>query len=407
MIELLLCSLVTILPDYLYRRYRQGRRFGYEINFYTVWFELRWGIISCLMLTVSLITVIFYFHPSTKVVTSVYRTISILPEVGGRVAEVYVTMNDRVKAGQPLFRLVSAQQEAAVETARRTIREVDAASEVSKSELASVDGQIRQAEAAHRQAKRELETKLELQRRSPNTVAAREIEKLEVEVDRLQGAIDAATAGKLTLQTKLSALLPAQKATAESALARAQVDLDRTVIRADVDGMVQQFALRPGDIVNPMVRSAGVLVPTSQRSLLAAGFDQIEAQVMQKGMIAEVTCIGRPFGVIPVVVTEVQDVISSGQIRATEQVIDTLQLARPGTLTVLLEPLYAGGLDGVPPGGSCIANAYTNHHDEIARAGFLRGLFLHAVDATAVVHAAILRIQAMVLPVQILVFSGH
>ena len=66
MLEVLLCSLLTILPDYLYRRYRQGKRFGHEITFFSVWFELRFGIITCLMLTVALITVIFYYHPSTK-----------------------------------------------------------------------------------------------------------------------------------------------------------------------------------------------------------------------------------------------------------------------------------------------------------------------------------------------------
>ena len=44
MLELMLCSLVTILPDYLYRRYRQGKRIGHEITLYSVWFELRWGI---------------------------------------------------------------------------------------------------------------------------------------------------------------------------------------------------------------------------------------------------------------------------------------------------------------------------------------------------------------------------
>ena len=55
MFELLLCSLLTILPDYLYRRYRQGKRFGQEITFYSVWFELRFGITACLMLTVALI----------------------------------------------------------------------------------------------------------------------------------------------------------------------------------------------------------------------------------------------------------------------------------------------------------------------------------------------------------------
>jgi hypothetical protein len=39
--ETLLCSLVTLLPDYLYRRYVQGKRLGKEITFYSVWFELR------------------------------------------------------------------------------------------------------------------------------------------------------------------------------------------------------------------------------------------------------------------------------------------------------------------------------------------------------------------------------
>src|ERR671937_3284640 len=99
MVEVLLCSLVTIFPDYLYRRYVQGKRIGREINLYTMWFELRWGITACLVLTVALITVIFYFHPSTKAVTAVVRTISILPEMNGRVAEVNVGTNDKVEAG--------------------------------------------------------------------------------------------------------------------------------------------------------------------------------------------------------------------------------------------------------------------------------------------------------------------
>ena len=66
MLELMFCSLVTILPDYLYRRYAQGKRFGKEITFFSVWYELRWGITGCLMLTIALITMIFYFHPSTQ-----------------------------------------------------------------------------------------------------------------------------------------------------------------------------------------------------------------------------------------------------------------------------------------------------------------------------------------------------
>jgi hypothetical protein len=131
--------------------------------------------------------------------------------------------------------------------------------------------------------------------------------------------------------------------------------------------------------------------------------------VMKVGMVAEVTCISKPFTVIPMVVTQVQDVVAAGQVRPTDVLIDALQVAKPGSITVVLEPLYGGGLEGVPPGSHCMGNAYTNNHDLLASAdlGFWRRLFLHAVDAVGIVHAVILRIQTLVLPVQTLVFSGH
>ena len=66
MIELFLCSVFTILPDFLYRRYGQGKKIGTDITLYSVWFELRYGITACLFLTVLLLTVILYFHPSTS-----------------------------------------------------------------------------------------------------------------------------------------------------------------------------------------------------------------------------------------------------------------------------------------------------------------------------------------------------
>ena len=93
MLEILLCSLVTILPDYLFRRYYQGKRLGKEITLFSVWFELRWGITACVVLAVCLIVVIFYNHPSTTNVTLFFRTIPIISETTGRVAEVYVGFN--------------------------------------------------------------------------------------------------------------------------------------------------------------------------------------------------------------------------------------------------------------------------------------------------------------------------
>ena len=67
-------------------------------------------------------------------------------------------------------------------------------------------------------------------------------------------------------------------------------------------------------------------------SSLQAGFGQIEAQIMKVGMIAEVTCVSKPFTIIPMVVTDVQDYIAAGQFRGGEQLIDAQNVTRPGTL---------------------------------------------------------------------------
>jgi multidrug resistance efflux pump len=410
MLEIILCSLVTILPDYLYRRYRQGKRFGHEITLFSVWFELRFGIIACLMLTVSLITMIFYYHPSTSSATLYYRTVPIMSEVTGRVAEVHIELSAPVKQGDVIFRLDSAKQEATLLTAKRKIAEIDAAMLAAEADVMKAEGQLQEAKGSLQQAQDELDTKSELQKRNPGIVPQRDIEKLGVAVAGRQGTLDAATASKQSATTRLSALLPAEKASAEAALAEAQVDLDKTFIRAGVDGRVEQFGLRPGDIVNPMIRTAGVLIPDGAgRGTLAAGFGQIEAQVMKVGMVAEATCISKPWTIIPMVVTSVQDYIAAGQFRGGEQLIEAQSTLRPGTILVFMEPIYKGGLDGVTPGSSCVANAYTSNHDLISsgKISSLKSFGLHVVDATGLVHALLLRIQALLLPIQTLVLSGH
>lgn len=410
MLEIILCSLVTILPDYLYRRYRQGKRLGREITLFSVWFELRFGIITCFMLAIALITMIFYFHPSTTSATLYYRTVPIAPETTGRVAEVHVEFSAPVKKGDVIFRLDNSRQQAALRTATAKIAEVDAAMLSAQADIMKAEGQLQEAKGSVQQASDELDVKRELQKRNPGMVPQRDIEKLEVTLAGRQGSLDAATASKQAAMVRVSALLPAEKASAEAALAEAQVDLDKTYIRAGVDGRVEQFGLRPGDIVNPMIRSAGILIPEGAgRRSLAAGFGQIEGQVMKVGMVAEATCISKPWTIIPMVITSVQDYIAAGQFRGGEQLVDTQQSVRPGTILVLMEPIFKGGLEGVTPGSSCIANAYTSNHDRIAakETGAFKGFALHVVDAVGIVHAMLLRIQALLLPIKTLVLSGH
>jgi len=408
MFELLFCSILTILPDYLFRRYVQGKRLGKEITFYSVWYELRYGITCCILLTVGLITLVFYHHPATTNVTMFFRTVPVLPETNGRVAEIYSGFSGRVEKGAPIFKLDSSKQEAAVETAKRKIAEVDAAFAVARSDVLKAEAQIEEAKSAYQQALDELETKQELQRRNSGTVAQRELERLQNLVNGRKSALAAVTESKNAAEIRLTNLLPAEKASAEAALAQADVELEKTVVRAGVTGQLQQFALRVGDIVNPLMRPAGILVPDRQTKSLQAGFGQIEAQVMKVGMIAEVTCISKPWVIIPMVVTYVQEYIPAGQFRGGEQLIDPQQAARPGTIFADMEPLYKGDLDDITPGSSCIANAYSDHHEQIVakETGFIQGVALHAIDAVGLIHALLLRIQAALLPFKLLVFSG-
>ena len=175
MLELIFSALITILPDYLYRHYKQGKRIGHEITLYSVWYELRWGITSCAVLAITLLSVIFYYHPTTSNVTSLFRTVTILSDMPGRVEEVYVANNQDVKAGDPIFRLDTTRQQAAAETAARRIAEIDAALIVGQTELGVTAGNIQAATGSLEQAQDDFERREQMRQRNSGLVSEQEI----------------------------------------------------------------------------------------------------------------------------------------------------------------------------------------------------------------------------------------
>ena len=62
----------------------------------------------------------------------------------------------------------------------------------------------------------------------------------------------------------------------------------------------------------------------------------------------------------------------------------------------------------LPQGSTCIANAYTSNHDALQypNSGAFRAFVRHAIDANGLVHAAILRMQALLLLFRALVLGG-
>ena len=168
---------------------------------------------------------------------------------------------ERIAAGGPLPWEAddepSLQAQVLAEVRALVVAEVEAAQVTAQTDILAAEGKIQEARSAHQQAVDELATKQEIYRRNPGAVAVRDIERLQVVVQGRQGGIDAATAAKSAAEAQISTLLPAQKASAEAALAQAEVELQKTVVRAGVSGRVEQFTLRVGDVVNPFMRPAG------------------------------------------------------------------------------------------------------------------------------------------------------
>ena len=409
MFELMLCSMLTILPDYLYRRYVQGKRFGHEITLFSVWFELRFGIVACLMLTVSLITMIFYFHPSTPTATMYFRTVPIIPETVGRVAEVHVDYSAQVKQGDVLFRLDNSKQQASLETAKRKIAEVDASMLAAEADVLKAEGQLQEAKSALQQAQDELDVKSELQRRNPGIVPQRDIEKLQVAVAGRQGL---STPRRLRNNPRDAGhrAPPGREGKRGSGAGRSA---GRS--RQDLYPGRREWPRRAVPAAPRRHRQSDDTArghPDPRRRRAARAYRRVwpdRGQVMKVGMVAEATCISKPWMIIPMVVTDVQDYIAAGQFRGGEQLLEAQNTVRPGTILVFMEPLFKGGLDGVTPGSSCIANAYTSNHELISsgKLGSFKSFALHVVDATGLVHALLLRIQALLLPIKTLVLSGH
>ncbi|TYK67433.1 HlyD family secretion protein [Colwellia echini] len=413
MFEVLFCSLITILPDYLFRKYRQGKTWGKEINFFTVWYELRWGITACAILSISLVTLIFYYHPSTTSATPMFRVVSIVPEVSGRVEHVYVKNHEKVTAGTPLFSMYDESQLAIIEQAKSTIKQVDSEFSSAYSQLEVAKNNVEKANSAYLRSKHDYDRKKNLSLKGQNIISDSEVEKVADTVAIHKADLSAAKSNQKSAEAYIKEVLPAKKESAIKALHQAVIDEDKHTVYAHIDGELQQFAIQPGDIVNPMFRSAGMIVPTSGdasgKEGVQAGFNQLAGNVINIGTFAEITCLSKPFTVIAMKVDRIQGVISTGQIRTAETLIDIQERAMPGTLSVRLVPLYEGGLDGVLPGTSCIANAYSYHHDLI-NSGTLSTtdvIYYHIVDTVGIVHAIILRMQALLLPVKVLVFSGH
>ena len=145
-----------------------------------------------------------------------------------------------MKAGDKIFTLDDSAQQAAVESGRTRVAEVEAEFDLATAELAVAQGGVDQAQGALDQAVDEFNVRKKLLDEGSAAVSTRDVEKLQNTVDSREGALEAAKAQLQAVQTKLDVALPARLESAHAALHEAEVALSKTVVYAGVDGVVQQ-----------------------------------------------------------------------------------------------------------------------------------------------------------------------
>lgn len=228
---------------------------------------------------------------------------SLAPKVSGYVTAVDVVDNQAVGAGDVLFRIDDrdyrarlAQAVANVDAAQARLTNVDAETQL---QLAL----IRQAEAQKRSVAAELTLATKSSDRRHELIRSHAVSQAQVDESdatrlRAEAGVSAAAA-TVEAQRQRIAVLATQRDAAVAAVAQAeaardlaQIDLDSTLVRAPVAGVVGNRQVRVGRLVAPGVSLLDI-VPVSDLWVVA-NFKETQLEHIRPGQRVRITIDGYP-----------------------------------------------------------------------------------------------------------------
>jgi membrane fusion protein (multidrug efflux system) len=187
---------------------------------------------------------------------------SLAPKVGGYVTAVEVKDNQAVHAGDVLFRIDDrdyrarlAQSAANLEAAKARLTNVDAETQLQHALIRQAEAQKRSVEADLDLAAKASDRRHELIQ--SRTVSQAQVDESDAALAKAKAGVAAATA-TVEAQKKHMTVLAAQREAAVAGVAQAQaardlaqIDLDDTVVRAPINGVVGNRQVRVGRLVAP------------------------------------------------------------------------------------------------------------------------------------------------------------
>jgi membrane fusion protein (multidrug efflux system) len=228
---------------------------------------------------------------------------SLAAKVAGYVTALEVEDNQSVRAGDVLFRIDErdyraklAQAVANVSAAQARLTHVDA-------QIQLQHALIRQAEAQRRSAVAEMSLATKTHDRSrklivSNAVSQALVDETDTAQSRATASVSAASA-TVEAQQQNIAVLVAERAAAEAAVSQAQaardlaqIDLDHTVVRAPVDGVVGNRQIRLGRFVTPGVALLDI-VPVNN-VWVVANFKETQLETIRPGQRVRIRIDGYP-----------------------------------------------------------------------------------------------------------------
>ena len=236
---------------------------------------------------------------------------SLAPKVAGYVTAVEVEDNQTVRVGDVLFRIDDrdyrarlAQAVANVEAAKARLINVDAETELQHALIRQAEAQRRSAVAELNLAIKAYDRRRELIR--SNTISQAHVDESDAARSRAEASVSAASASLEAQQQRL-AVIAAEREAAVAAVAQAEaardlarIDLDSTVVRAPVGGVIGNRQVRLGRLVAPGASLLDI-VPVND-VWIVANFKETQLEHIRPGQRARITVDGYPSGALDGVV---------------------------------------------------------------------------------------------------------
>lgn len=217
--------------------------------------------------------------------------VSVAPQVSGRVTDVPVSQNDRVKPGQVLLQIDPAPFQLALDQANANLRNVADQLRAQQESLRAAEAELKGAEANVDYLKREVRRKENLVKQ--DVVAAAKLDDLKTNYIMAEQRTVALQAQIAQIEASLGGN-PDRPITQQSAYKKAlaardqaALNLSYTTVKAPAAGVVTEVDIKPGDVVETG-RPVFALVMSGKR-WIDANFKETQLTHIYVGQKAEIT----------------------------------------------------------------------------------------------------------------------